>query len=128
MTILANIDLALIRVRETVDGSRQRLGDAAQRDVQRRRDIAIAQAPQRAGTNTVDRVGKCANDGAKPSHTPIVGKLLFGICGWVDHAIDEPDVPCTFPAMPPCRLLAMLERLIVPNAEDPPAQVLPRAA
>ena len=31
----------------------------------------------------------------------------------------------TFPAMPPGRLLAMLERLIVSDAEDPPAQVRP---
>jgi hypothetical protein len=122
---LANIDLPPIGVRETGHRSCQRLGYAAQRDVQRLRDIAVAK-PLSAQEQTLSiALGKCANDGAKLAHTPIVGELLFGIRRRIDHAIDEPDVPRTFPAMPPRRLLAMLERLIVSDAEDPPTQVRP---
>ena len=60
---------------------------------------------------------------SEPANTPIVGELLFRIRCRIDYAIHELHVPGALPAMPPCGSLAMLERKVVSDTEDPAAQV-----
>ena len=124
----AHIDLTLIDVGQTCHRARQRLGNSTKRHVESLRDIAVTQPFGTQEETLPIALWQGEHDGAKPARAPIVGELLLRIRRRIDHAIDERDVPGAFPSVPSRRLLALLEREVMPHPEDPPAQVGARAA